>query len=67
MRKAYWEGRQETTMTKAKQLDYMPFDMSFVMPDGNEELCHATGTEVLIDGEWWNEYVDQDGNLHYGR
>lgn len=50
-----------------RELDYMPFDMAFIMPDGNEEFCHATGIEVLIDGEWWNEYVDHDGNLHYGR
>jgi len=40
----------------------MPFDKRF-----DNELCHATGYEVLIDGEWWDEYVDGEGEYHYGR
>ena len=48
-------------------LEEMPFDKAFITDNGNEELCHATGKEVLIDGQWWNEYRDNDGNLHYGR
>ena len=50
-----------------EELGYMPFDKVFVTENGNEESCHATGYEVFIDGEWWNEYVDRDGNYHYGR
>lgn len=45
-----------------RTLNEMPFDKEF---DG--ELCHATGDEVLIDGEYWNEYVSNDGTTRYGR
>ena len=45
-----------------RELEEMPFDKEF-----NGELCHATGDEVLIDGEWWNEYETPDGDLVYGR
>lgn len=39
---------------------------------GNEELCHHTGLEVLdgskdIPSNWWNVYLDMDGNCHLGR
>ena len=47
-----------------RQLDEMPYDMSF---DGGFEYCHATGYEVYLDGEWWYEYADEDGGIHYGR
>lgn len=39
-----------------RELEYMPFDRNGL---------HATGYEVLIDGIWWNEYEDEDGNLEY--
>lgn len=43
----------------------MPLDKSF---DGGFTLCHCTGYEVRDeDGEWWFEYEDSEGNLHYGR
>ena len=48
------------------ELDYMPFDKRFETADGSE-LCHATGYEVFVDGEWWVEYIDSNGDLHYGR
>lgn len=48
------------------ELDYMPFDKRFDV-DGNSELCHSTGYEVFVDGEWWVEYIDSNGDLHYGR
>ena len=57
---------------KTRELDDMPFDKAFQV-DGNEELCSATGIEVLFDGDedvpgnWWNEYVDSNGKKHYGR
>ena len=54
-------------MAMIRSLDTMPFDRVFETESGNEELCHATGYEVCIDGEWYNEYVDCDGNYHYGR
>ena len=50
-----------------RSLESMPFDKAFVTDNGTEELCHATGYEVFIDGEWWNEYLDGYGNYHYGR
>lgn len=49
-----------------RELGFMPFDKMFDV-DGNEEFCHATGYEVCIDGEWWNEYEDRNGELRYGR
>ena len=49
-----------------RELGIMPYDKSF-----NNTLCHATGVEVHFDGDepwdWWNEYIDDDGNFHYGR
>lgn len=41
------------------------FDHAFYV-DGNEELCHHTGYEVFIDGIWWGEFEDRNGDLHYG-
>lgn len=49
-----------------RELDEMPFDKVFPV-NGNEELCHSTGREVFQNGEWWNEYEDSEGELHYGR
>ena len=45
--------------------EVMPFDHTFEV-NGREELCHATGMEMFIDGTWWNEYMDSNGDLHYG-
>ena len=50
------KGREEIR----RELEETPFDMRF------NELCHATGYEALIDGCWWNEYIDTEGNFHYG-
>lgn len=57
-----------------RELEEMPFDMRFTTEDGNDQLCHATGIEVCFDGDdpsdianWWNEYIDTEGNYHYGR
>lgn len=59
---------------KIRDLDHMPFDKMFeVTSEGNEELCHATGIEVCFDEDtndpanWWNQYIDSYGNMHYGR
>ena len=56
-----------------RELDEMPFDKMFHV-NGTEELCHATGREVCFDeanpqelGNWWEEYEDSEGGLHYGR
>lgn len=51
---------------RLRMLDEMPSDKMF-FTDNGQELCHATGYEALIGGEWWNEYEDTDGELHYGR
>lgn len=55
-----------------RELEEMPFDMAFETEGGNRELCHATGWEECFGdpsdpADWWNEYEDSDGNLHYGR
>ena len=39
----------------------MPLAKSF---DGGFTFCQATGYEVNIDSEWWNEYVDEHGEFH---
>lgn len=38
-----------------------------IQPNG-DQLCHATGDEVLFDDDpvWWNEYIDSEENLYYG-
>lgn len=59
-------------MSTRRELSEMPFDKVFVTESGNEELCHATGYEVCMGApeepaDWWNEYMDSEGNLYYGR
>ena len=54
-----------------RRLENMPFDKAFEI-DGNVELCHATGDEVCLGdpdnpSDWWNEYIDSNGELQYGR
>ena len=56
---------------KIRELETMPFDKRFSTNNG-EELCHATGREVCFGdpsvlADWWEEYIDSDGELHYGR
>lgn len=50
-----------------RELDRMPCDHGFWTSEDNYELCHATGYEESRGGEWWIEYVDSDGDYHYGR
>ena len=56
-------------IVQSRELDSMPFDKAFYTESGNEELCHATGREVRFYGEdeFWEEYEDRFGKLHYGR
>lgn len=49
-----------------RELEEIPFDKVFSTERG-EELCHSTGLEVFMDCEWWNEYIDSEGEFHYGR
>lgn len=55
-----------------RELDRIPFAKSFQV-ENNEELCNATGFEVLFEGDeddaqnWWLEFVDSNGEYHYGR
>jgi hypothetical protein len=54
-----------------RELENMPFDKAFDTGNG-EELCHATGYEVCLGdpddaSDWWEEFQDSEGNLHYGR
>ena len=56
---------KEFDVRETMESETMPFDHAFEV-NGNEELCHATGREMFISGIWWNEYVDSNGNLHYG-
>ena len=53
-------------METRRELETRPYDHVFPV-NGNEEPCHATGYEVLFQGQWWNEYEDSEGDLHYGR
>ena len=50
------------------KLAEMPFDKRIETPRGSQ-LCHATGIDVKFEGDyrWWHQYIDQDGNLYYGR
>ena len=50
-----------------RALEEVPFDKRFTIEDGTEALCHATGFEVLFEGEWWNEYEGPDGYFYLGR
>ena len=50
----------------------MQFDRVFAIFDGNEELCHHTGFEVLLFEDdppsyWWYVYYDSLGDYHFGR
>ena len=54
-----------------RRTETMPFDKAFEV-NGSEQLCHATGWKVCFGNpsdptDWWNEYEDSEGNLHYGR
>lgn len=63
----------EYKVIEREELESMPYDKNFYVEgeDGIERLenCHATGYEVILEGDntWWNEYVDSNGDLHYGR
>lgn len=56
-----------------RELEKMPFDKMFELDNHyHQELCHATGYEVCLGDpdnsvDWWNEYEDSNGDLHYGR
>ena len=52
---------------RTRKLNKMPFNKVF---DGED--CHATGYVVCLGEEnnpcdWWVEYIDSKGVLHYGR
>lgn len=51
--------------TERRETENMAFDHVFFTENG-QELCHATGYEEFIDGIWWNEFEDSEGNLYYG-
>ncbi len=60
-------GRKGEIEMKRRKLNEMAYDKTF---DG--ENCHATGYEVCLGninnpGDWWVEYIDSKGALHYGR
>ena len=55
------------TFEKSRRcLEKMPFDKRFDV-DGNSKLCHATGYEVFDGEDWWDEFMDSNGNFQYGR
>lgn len=61
-------------IAKERELEKMPFDKVFIDGRGRENLCHATGREVLFEGDedhqmnWWNEYVHPfENEYYYGR
>ena len=55
-------------ITRRYEKETMPYDMTFETENGRE-YCHATGYEVTFEGDntYWNEYVDRNGEYHYGR
>ena len=54
-------------IVKEKYSDHMTYDHTFYTEEGKQELCHHTGKEVLMDdGIWWYEFIDSNGDLHYG-
>lgn len=72
--------REENTLRQAENakriyvryLNEMPFDMEFYVDSNKKENCHATGRQINTVhpksyGDWWNEYADSNGQLHYGR
>lgn len=62
------EGGIKMEELRRRELFEVPFDKMFDIEGNQEELCHATGMEIQDEcGEWWNEYVDRNGNFHYGR
>ena len=60
--------RKRQMITGRYKKETMPYDMAFETESGRE-LCHATGYEVTFEGDntYWNEYVDSNGEYHYGR
>lgn len=61
-----------TRITAERELDYMPMDKVFHVAENRPEMCHATGKEVCFGdvndpADWWNEYIDSDGDFWYGR
>ena len=66
-------GEERNGMICRELTDYTPHEMVFENADGIEETCSPTGYEGLEKGKpnhpmnWWIEYVDSLGGLHYGR
>lgn len=61
-----YRNKGEIKMKTRKLYDKI-YDKTF---DG--ENCHATGYLVCLGdennpGDWWVEYIDAKGGLHYGR
>ncbi len=49
-------------------IDEQVFAQTFEREDGNEELCNATGRMLIeSDGDFWFEFEDSLGGLHYGK
>ena len=57
---------QNNTFEFRRRLEKMPFDKCFDV-DGNSDLCHATGYEGFDGEDWWDEFVDSNGDFQYGR
>lgn len=45
-------------------LTAMPFD-KLIQTDHGAVMLHATGWEVFVDGEWYDEYYDPDYDVTY--
>lgn len=54
--------------SKIVLIDQQVFAQTFEREDGNEELCNATGRMLVeSDGDFWFEFEDSLGGLHYGK
>lgn len=58
-------------MAKFIEIDVQDvFARTFVNAEGNEDLCSPTGRQLSESddpADWWNEFEDSLGGLHYGR
>ena len=58
-------GLDEAEEVRRRINSIMPYDKAFWVNGKGEELCHCTGYEVFIDGNWYQEYLDSNGEIHY--
>ena len=56
--------KQDEAMELRRELDYMPFDL-YGMHSTGYVVCLGDDPAKLAD--WWYEYEDDNGDIHYFR